>query len=49
MLRLERSDDKSIAGSLKDQVGIIVQEYKYMQKLGDNVNVVHCNDFRSGL
>lgn len=46
MLRLEGSDDKSIAAALKDQVGIIVQEYKFMQKLGDNANVVHCNDLR---
>lgn len=46
MLRLEGSDDKSIAAALKDQVGFIVQEYKFMQKLGDNANVVHCNDLR---
>ena len=28
MLQLEGADDKSIAAALRDQVGIIVQEYK---------------------
>jgi len=45
-MRCEGLDDESISSTLESQVGDIVKEYKFMKKMGDNPNIVHCDEFR---
>ena len=40
-------DSESITAHFKEQMQDLVREYSFMQKLGENPNVVHCQDLRT--
>ena len=40
-------DSASITAHFKEQMQDLVREYAFMQKLGENPNVVHCQDLRT--
>ena len=40
-------DSASITAHFKEQMQDLVREYTFMQKLGENPNVVHCQDLRT--
>ena len=40
-------DNASITAHFKEQMQDLVREYAFMQKLGENPNVVHCQDLRT--
>ena len=40
-------DNASITAHFKEQMQDLVQEYSFMQELGENPNVVHCQDLRT--
>ena len=46
-LYAQNYDSASITAHYKEQMQDLVQEYSFMQKLGENPNVVHCQDLRT--
>lgn len=40
-------DSESITAHFKERMQDLVREYSFMQKLGENPNVVHCQDLRT--
>ena len=40
-------DSASITAHFREQMQYLVREYAFMQKLGENPNVVHCQDLRT--
>ena len=40
-------DSESITAHFREQMQDLVREYSFMQKLGENPNVVHCQDLRT--
>ena len=46
-LYAQRYDSASITAHFHEQMQELVREYTFMQKLGENPNVVHCQDLRT--
>ena len=46
-LYAQRYDSASITAHFHEQMQELVREYAFMQKLGENPNVVHCQDLRT--
>ena len=46
-LYAQNFDSDSITAYFKEQMQNLVREYAFMQKLGENPNVVHCQDLRT--
>lgn len=45
-MRCQDMDDESISSAFKTQVADFIKEYTLMARMRDNINIVHCDDFR---